>query len=82
MDAKKKQAAGNKTHQMFRRLVWLYIVLLLIEGSLRKWVLPQLSDVLLLVRDPIVLFSYFLAVRHKIFPHNLYVISAWGLMII
>ena len=82
MDAKKEQAPVNKTHQMFRRLVWLYIVLLLIEGSLRKWVLPQLSDVLLLARDPIVLFSYFLAIRHKIFPFNLYVVSAWGLMLL
>ena len=38
-----------------RQLLWLYFWLLIFEGALRKWLLPGLSDVLLLVRDPLAL---------------------------
>ena len=39
-------------------LIWVYFALLLIEGALRKWLLPQFSDPLLIIRDPIVLLIY------------------------
>jgi len=35
--------------------IWMYFILLIFEGGLRKWVLPGLSTPLLLVRDPIAL---------------------------
>src|SRR5258708_2827447 len=38
-----------------RRLIWLYFWLLIFEGALRKWVVPSLSSVLLLARDPVVI---------------------------
>jgi hypothetical protein len=44
--------------QVRRRLVgllWLYFALLILEGALRKWVFPSLSDALLIVRDPVAL---------------------------
>ena len=44
----------EKTIQNIRRLIWLYFWLLLLEGALRKWVLPQLSNPLLIIRDPVV----------------------------
>src|SRR6059058_5719183 len=53
-----------------RRLIYLYIFLLVIEGALRKWIVPQFSNPLLLVRDPVVLAIYFLAWRAHIFPRN------------
>ena len=34
-------------------LLWGYFWLLILEGALRKWILPELSDPLLLARDPI-----------------------------
>jgi hypothetical protein len=37
-----------------RRLIWLYLVLWLIEGGLRRWFLPGLATPLLLIRDPLV----------------------------
>jgi len=46
---------------ILRRLVWLYIILVITEGALRKWFLPSLSDSLLIIRDPIALFSYAVA---------------------
>ena len=53
-----------------RRLVWIYFILLLIEGALRKWILPSQSDVLLLVRDPIALLIYYHAFSSGMFQLN------------
>lgn len=39
--------------RLLKQLIWLYFWLLLFEGALRKWVLPMLSDPLLIIRDPI-----------------------------
>jgi hypothetical protein len=58
-----------------RFLIWLYLWLLVFEGVFRKWVLPQFSAPLLLIRDPVVLLIYLAALRARIFPSNIYVIS-------
>src|SRR5437899_10248563 len=60
----------SATLQNIRRLIYLYLFLLIIEGALRKWIVPQFSNPLLLVRDPVVLAIYFLAWRAHIFPRN------------
>ncbi len=65
----------SETIQNIRRLIWLYFWLLIFEGAFRKWILPQFSAPLLLVRDPVVLLIYLLALRARIFPYNIYVIS-------
>jgi hypothetical protein len=69
------QSETNKksiTH--IKRLVWLYFFLLIFEGTLRKWILPQYSDVLLVVRDPVVLAIYFMALKARVFPRKGYVL--------
>src|SRR6218665_2295074 len=53
-----------------RRLIWLYFWLIIFEGALRKWVFPSLSDVLLIIRDPVVLLIYFQALRGDFFPKH------------
>lgn len=40
-----------------QRLLWLYFWLLIFEGALRKWILPDFSSPLLLVRDPVALLA-------------------------
>jgi hypothetical protein len=65
----------TKTIRHIRALIWLYLVLLVFEGALRKWVVPQLSNPLLIVRDPVVIAIYLLALRARVFPRNRYVIS-------
>ncbi len=60
----------SSTLRDIRRLIYLYLFLLIIEGALRKWIVPQFSNPLLLVRDPVVLAIYFLAWRAHIFPRN------------
>jgi hypothetical protein len=50
------------------------MVLLTIEGALRKWTLPSLSDPLLLIRDPVALAIYYFALRARIFPNNIWLL--------
>lgn len=61
-------------HRSIKLLIWLYIALLIVEGALRKWVLPSFSDPLLVIRDPVVLLIYALALRAGIFPVNRFLI--------
>ncbi len=58
-----------------RRLVWTYFLLLIFEGVLRKWVVPSLSNPLLLVRAPIVIVIYALAIHARVFPYNRWVMA-------
>lgn len=56
--------------KLLRRMIWVYFWLLIFEGSLRKWVVPGLATPLLVVRDPVVIFIYFLALQKGVFPFN------------
>lgn len=47
-----KLTAGSP-YALYRKAIWVYLLLLIFEGALRKWFLPSLSTPLLLVRDPI-----------------------------
>lgn len=60
----------EKTLRYIRQLIWLYFWLLLFEGALRKWVVPGLSNPLLIVRDPVVVLIYLLSIRARVFPRN------------
>ncbi|MGC4072101.1 MAG: hypothetical protein QM760_06210 [Nibricoccus sp.] len=50
--------------------IWAYLILLVFEGALRKWVLPGAADLLLIIRDPVVLGVYILALMDGSFPRN------------
>jgi hypothetical protein len=65
-----------------RKWIWMYFILLMFEGALRKWILPQQSMFLLLVRDPVVLWIYYLAHNSGIFPNNSRIRFLFGLGII
>ncbi|MCA1659860.1 MAG: hypothetical protein LC642_04875 [Verrucomicrobiaceae bacterium] len=58
-----------------KRLIWLYFFLLIFEGTLRKWVLPRFSDVLLVVRDPVAIAIYLLTIKARVFPKNGYILA-------
>ena len=55
---------------MLKKLFWVYFLLLIFEGALRKWVLPQLSGPLLVVRDPIGLLIIWEAYRTQKWPRE------------
>lgn len=70
-----RNRSEDKNIQIIRKLIWLYFWLLIFEGALRKWALPQLSNPLLIVRDPVVLLAYAFAWRAGVFPKNGWVLS-------
>ena len=68
--------------RLLKNLVWLYFVLLIFEGTLRKWILPGYSNPLLIIRDPVVLMIYFLALSSNRFPVNQHVLFCIALSFI
>lgn len=67
------------TVRQVKILIWIYFWLLIFEGALRKWVVPALSDPLLIIRDPVVLLIYFQAIRGGFFPQHWLVKTMIGL---
>ena len=65
-----------------RKLIWLYLLLLLFEGALRKWVIPALDAPLLLVRDPLVIWIYYQAMRQRLSFNNIFCVANLGLAVI
>lgn len=59
-----------------KKLFWLYFLLLILEGALRKWVAPQWSAPLLVIRDPLSLLIIWEAYRTRKWP------SRWSVPII
>ncbi len=68
-------AGAEKALRYTRRLIWTYLVLLIFEGALRKWIVPRFSDPLLVVRDPVVIAIYICALRARVFPRNIFMTS-------
>ena len=57
-------------YAFIKKLIWVYFFLLLFEGALRKWFLPGLSQGLLIIRDPLVMWIYYLCYAQGLFPLN------------
>jgi hypothetical protein len=55
---------------LLKQLFWVYFLLLIFEGALRKWILPQFSAPLLLVRDPVGLLIIVEAFRSDKWPEK------------
>lgn len=55
----------NESYLICKKLIWLYVFLLVFEGALRKWVFPTLSYPLLLVREPIVVYLVILGIKKR-----------------
>jgi len=57
-----------------KKAIWLYFLLWIFEGALRKWILPGLATPLLIVRDPIAIFILFRALYLGVKFVNMYVV--------
>jgi hypothetical protein len=55
---------------LLKKLFWLYFLLLLFEGALRKWIFPDYSAALLLIRDPVAVWIIWEAFRTQKWPRN------------
>ena len=63
-------SGSTNNHSFIKKLIWVYFLLLLFEGALRKWFLPGLSQGLLIIRDPLVVWIYYLCYARGLFPIN------------
>ncbi len=59
--------------------IWLYLILLIFEGALRKWILPGAQEALLIIRDPVLLAIYAMALFSGIVPRTPFLIALAGL---
>jgi hypothetical protein len=62
----------NHTLMLLKKGIWIYFLLILFEGALRKWVLPSLATPLLVVRDPIALWLLYTAWQKGLLPKSGY----------
>jgi hypothetical protein len=51
-------------------LVFVIYLLAIFEGALRKWVLPEFSQYVFFIRDPVLLLAYAIATRHALWPRG------------
>lgn len=58
--------------KLIKQFIWLYFLLLILEGALRKWVFPGLAMPLLIVRDPVALVIILLSWKNNLLPSNIY----------
>lgn len=65
-----KLVEGND-YRLERKMIWIYLWLLIFEGALRKWFLPGLAQPLLLVREPIVILLMLRALQGRIITSTL-----------
>ena len=72
----------DRDTELLRRLVWLYFILLIFEGGLRKWFLPGLATPLLVVRDPLAAYIVFETWRRGLLPSTpyLYIMVITGVL--
>lgn len=49
----------------FKKAFWIYLFLIFIEGSMRKWFMPGLSSVWMMCREPIVIWTVLTLVNSK-----------------
>jgi hypothetical protein len=61
-------------YNLIKIAIWLYFLLWIFEGALRKWILPSLATPLLIVRDPVAIFIIYRAIISNIKFVNTYTI--------
>jgi hypothetical protein len=65
----------NSSNVLIKKGIWIYFLLLLFEGALRKWFLPSLAGPLLVIRDPLCIWILIQAWRNGSLNLNQYSIS-------
>ena len=68
-----QQQQARENYGLLKKGIWLYVLLLLFEGALRKWLLPGFSP-LLLIRDPLAIFLIFKSRSQGLLKMNAYIV--------
>jgi hypothetical protein len=66
--------AEEPIYNSIKTAIWLYFLLWIFEGALRKWILPSLATPLLVVRDPLAIYIIIKAIWLKVKFRNPYII--------
>jgi hypothetical protein len=70
-------ATVEQNYSILKKAIWLYFILWVFEGALRKWILPSLATPLLVVRDPIAIYIIYKAFSSKLKFTNAYIVFGW-----
>ncbi len=65
----------SQIYSWLKKGLWVYILLLIFEGALRKWVFPFLATPLLIVRDPVAVWLIYISWKYHILPSNGYLLA-------
>ncbi|WP_321826398.1 hypothetical protein [Maribacter dokdonensis] len=68
---------NKKNHSLLKKGIYIYFLLLIFEGALRKWFLPSLATPLLVVRDPIAIILIVMAWKNNLFKVNIYLVAVF-----
>ncbi|WP_216846720.1 hypothetical protein [Mucilaginibacter sp. L196] len=69
-------------YSAIKKGIWIYFILLIFEGALRKWILPGLSSPLLLIRDPLAIWLVYTAWKRGVVVFNIYVMIIYVIGIV
>ena len=69
-----KEQVEQPTYSSLKTAIWLYLLLWIFEGALRKWIIPSLATPLLVVRDPIAIYLIIRALYLNLKFINSYII--------
>lgn len=80
----KKLTSLSESQQLkpLKNAVWLYFILLIFEGALRKWVLTGFADPLLVIRDPVAIWLIYKAWKYNLLNKNYFIISMTGFTVL
>jgi hypothetical protein len=70
----KLKCASVEPNREIKRGIWIYFLLLIFEGALRKWFLPGLATPLLIIRDPVALWLIMASWKKGLLPANAFII--------
>lgn len=72
----------TQTIKLLKRGIYAYLILLIFEGALRKWVLPELSAPLLVIRDPLAIWLIYISWKKNLIPYSGYLAAMLVLAVI
>jgi hypothetical protein len=75
-DLNELKGYGKEENRLLKQGIWLYFFLLIFEGALRKWILPEFATLLLIVRDPLAIGLILLAFQKKKLSGNIFIFSS------
>ena len=75
------QRPPDDSNKLIKKGIWLYLLLLIFEGALRKWFLPGLATPLLIIRDPVALWVLGMASKRGMLNLNSYILWMGGIAI-